>query len=233
MTVSLRSHRARALFSIAALPLAAASFAACTEGGGGGAIGGGAGGGCTPVEVISARGTTEPQTGSMIMGGLSRGIASRVGGNVYEVQYPSSAEYMSSPQIGVTDTLNRIQARSAACPNQKDVLNGDSKGGIVMTDVMKKISPDLGAKVKAVVMYGSPSYKANQPEAAGSAKGGMARGIYPGLGVPASWSARTKDFCNQGDPVCGAGANIAMHLAYGSTAQADGIAFAVGKVNAG
>jgi cutinase len=231
MTVSLRSPRARALFSFAALPLAAASFAACTDGGGGGAIGGG--GACTPVEVISARGTTEPQTGSMIMGGLSRGIASRVGGNVYEVQYPSSAEYLSSPQIGVTDTLNRIKARAAACPNQKYVLNGYSKGGIVMTDVMKKISQDLGAKVKAVVMYGNPYYKANQPEAAGSAKGGMARGIYPGMGVPASWSARTKDFCNQGDPVCGAGANIAMHLAYGSTAQAEGISFAVSKVNAG
>jgi cutinase len=230
MTVSLRSHRARALFSLAALPLAATGLAACTGAPGGG---GGGGGGCSPVEVISARGTTEPQTGSLIMGGLSRGIASRVGGNVYEVQYPSSAEYLSSPQIGVTDTLNRIRARSAACPDQKYVLNGYSKGGIVMTDVMKRLSPDLAAKVKAVVMYGNPYYKANQPEAAGSAKGGLARGIYPGAGVPREWSPRVKDFCNQGDPVCGAGANIAMHLAYGTTAQADGINFAVSKVNAG
>jgi hypothetical protein len=229
VTVSLRSRRARALATLTALPLTAAGLAACTTPGGGGGNPGG-GGGCTPVEVLSARGTTEPQSGSLIMGGLSRGIASRLGGNVYEVNYPSSAEYFTSPQIGVTDTINRIRSRSAACPSQVYVLNGYSKGGIVMTQVENQIPADLGAKVKAVVMYGNPMHKANSPSSAGTGKNGT--GIYPG-GVPASWTARTRQYCNAGDPVCGAGANIAAHLSYGTTSQADGINFAVSKVRGG
>jgi hypothetical protein len=233
VAVSLRTRRAQLLISLSALPVAAGGMAACTAPDGGGGVPAPVPGGCAKVEVLSARGTTEPQSGSFIMGGLSRGIASRTGGIVYEVNYPSSAEYFSSPQIGVTDTINRIRTRSAACPGQVYVLNGYSKGGIVMTNVMTQIPADLGAKVKAVVMYGNPHYKANHPEAAGTAKGGTARGLFPGAGVPASWAARTRDYCNTGDPVCGAGANVMVHVGYAGTSQADGINFAVGKVNGG
>jgi hypothetical protein len=228
----------RTALSLTMLSAIMAAGACTTPGGGGGAAptpgpaptprpGAAAPGGCAPVEVLAARGTSEPQSGSMIMGGLTRGIAQQTGGTTYEVRYSSSAEYMVSPQEGVTDTLNRIKARSAACPNQVYVLNGYSKGAIVMTNVMRQISPDLAPKVKAVVMYGSPMHKANSPSSAGTGKNGNT--MMPGT-VPAAWTSRTRQYCHAGDPVCGAGANFMAHVGYGQY-QADGIAFAVRLVN--
>jgi hypothetical protein len=67
-------------------------------------------GGCAPVEVLAARGTGEPQTGSFIMGGLTRGIAQQTQGRVYQVRYPAVADFLNGPNQGATDALNRIRA---------------------------------------------------------------------------------------------------------------------------
>jgi cutinase len=109
------------------------------------------------------------------------------------------------------------------------VLNGYSQGAMVMTTLMARLPADLQPKVVAAVLYGNPYYKSSSPSAAGTAKG-RANGIMPGMGIPASFAMKTRDYCNAGDPVCGAGANVAAHLSYGQY-QADGIAFAVSKVN--
>jgi cutinase len=225
-------RRARsAVLSLSVLSIASMGMVACTTPAAGGGGGGGAAGGCTPVEVIAARGTGEPQTGSLIMGGLSNGIAQRTQGDVYHVRYPASIDYLNGPQQGATDALNRLTARSAACPDQKYVLNGYSEGAMVVTTLMGKIPAALKPRVVAAVMYGNPYYKSSSPSAAGSAKG-TANGIVPVLGVPADFGAKTRDYCDSGDPVCGAGVNIIAHLGYASH-QADGIAFAVGKATGG
>src|SRR3954451_579918 len=91
-TVIVSSPRRRpAALALSAVSIGALALAGCTgtAPGGGGAVppppdggtGGGVpgpppAGGCSPVDVLAARGTGEPQqTGSFIMGGLSNGIA--------------------------------------------------------------------------------------------------------------------------------------------------------------
>ena len=183
---------------------------------------------CAPVEVLAARGTTEPQSGSFIMGGLSNGIAAQTGGRVYQVRYPATQDFANGPNQGATDALAHLQAQATACPGTKFVLNGYSQGAMVMVTLMQRLPADLQPRVVAAVLYGDPYYKSASPSAAGTAKG-SANGIVPGLGVPAAFAGRTIDFCNTGDPVCGAGNNISAHLGYGVN-QAEGIAFAVKQV---
>jgi pimeloyl-ACP methyl ester carboxylesterase len=225
------------LLSAGVVGLAAVSLVGCSRPPAGGAPGGGAApgpaptGSCAPVEVVAARGTGEPQTGSFIMGGLTNGIARQVAGSVYHVRYPAGVDYMNGPNQGAADALAHLQAQGAKCPGQKFVLNGYSEGAMVMVTLMQRLPAELGNRVVAVVLYGNPYYKSSSPAAAGSAKG-MANGIMPIGGVPAAYAAKTRDFCAAGDPVCGAGANVMAHVSYG-TYQADGIAFAVGQVRGG
>jgi cutinase len=214
------------------LSLTALGIAACTSPGGGG--GGGAAppsGGCRAVEVLAARGTGEPQAGSIIMGGLTSGIAQRTQANVYQVRYPASVDYLNGPNQGATDALARLTAQAGACPEQKFVLTGYSEGAMVMVTLMGRIPANLQGRVVAAVLYGDPYYKSSSPSAAGSAKG-RANGLVPVLGVPAGFAAKTRDYCNTGDPVCGGGANVLAHVNY-SQYNADGIAFAVSKVQGG
>jgi cutinase len=187
-----------------------------------------AAGACTNVEVLAARGTGEPQSGSLIMGGLSNGIAQRTQGDVYQVRYPAGVDYLNGPNQGATDALARLTARAAACPNQKYVLTGYSEGAMVMTVLMGRIPAALQPRVVAAVLYGNPYFKPGSPSAAGSGKA-SARGLVPVLGVPAAFAGKTRDFCSTGDPVCGGGANVLAHVGYGQY-QAEGIAFAVSKV---
>jgi cutinase len=217
--------------SLSVLGAVALGVTACTvPGGGGGAAPGPAPapGSCAPVEVIAARGTGELQSGSIIMGGLSNGIAQQTGGRVYHVVYPASVDYLNGPGQGAADALAHIRATAAACPSTKFVLNGYSEGAMVVVTLMGQLPADLGAKVAAAVLYGNPYFKANTAASAGTAKS-TGTGLVPIMGIPAGYVARSIDFCDTGDPICGAGANIMAHLGYGAH-QAEGIAFAVAKV---
>jgi cutinase len=237
---SLIRGRQTAMLALATAALGGSVLAGCTAPAGGTpspsttrpapvpGAGSGQPGACAPVEVIAARGTTEPQSGSFIMGGLSNGIASATGGRVYQVQYPAAADFANGPNQGAADALAHLQAQAKACPDEKFVLNGYSQGAMVMVTLMQRLPADLQPRVVAAVLYGDPYYKSASPSAAGTAKG-AANGIVPGLGVPAAFAGRTIDFCNTGDPVCGAGSNISAHLGYGVN-QAEGIAFAVKRV---
>jgi hypothetical protein len=225
VTVSLRTWRARAVLSLGALPLAASGLGACAPPGGGGGGGGGGAAACAPVEVLAARGTTEPQSGSFIMGGLSSGIASRTGGRVYQVVYPAAISQNFTP--GVTDALRRINE----CETSKIVLNGYSQGAMLMVSVIRsrELSADAKSRIKAVVLYGNPFFNADSPAAAGSGKAGSNRhGSFSD--IPADFVGKTRDYCNAGDPVCGGGGTGSGHLGYASY-HADGINFAVNKVN--
>jgi cutinase len=212
---------------VSLLSLTAVAFAACTTSGGG-VRAAAAPGACTPVEVLAARGTGEPQSGSIIMGGLASGIAQRTQGSVYQVRYPAGVDYLNGPNQGATDALARLTAQAAACPDQRYVLVGYSEGAMVMVTLMGRIPANLQSRVAAAVLYGDPYYKSSSPAAAGSAKG-RANGLVPVLGVPAAYAGKTRDYCNTGDPVCGGGANVAAHLSY-STYNTEAVAFAVGKV---
>src|SRR5437867_2901841 len=93
--------------SVRVLPLAASGLAAgvLASGGAAAAAPAPASGGCAAVEVLAARGTGEPQSGSVIMGGLVNAIAQRTSGQVYQVRYPASTDYVNGPNEGASDAL--------------------------------------------------------------------------------------------------------------------------------
>jgi cutinase len=173
---------------------------------------------CSPVEVISARGSLEPATGSRVIGRAVDAVLAAVPGSTrYEVRYPATADFQTSPQKGANDLLGHLVAQAARCPDQRYVLMGYSQGTIVLQLSFDHVPEALFDRVPAVVLFGSPYFKADSPAATGTARG--ANGSYPQR-QPARWAAKTLDVCNEGDIVCGAGASVAAHYSYDNAAQA-------------
>ena len=76
---------------------------------------------CSPVELIWARGTIEPQAsfgpfvGDGFVAALRKAIPEMT---YYNVVYPASMGGQS-PATGVADTIKHITQQSMQCPNQK------------------------------------------------------------------------------------------------------------------
>jgi cutinase len=203
--------------ALAATTMLAGSIAGCTsspsDGGGGGALAG-----CSPVEVIVARGTFEPpETSPLGVGGFVTALQLALPGTTrYDVRYRSDLDYLIAPGQGATDLVNRLRTRAAACPNQRYVLSGYSKGAMVVVLSMSRIPAAIEPRVKAAVLYGNPFHdagsKANAPGAGNNAP--LAGGLVPFVNIPQRWRGKTRDYCNTGDPICGNGINILAHLMY-------------------
>ncbi|KAJ3050575.1 hypothetical protein HK097_008421 [Rhizophlyctis rosea] len=220
----------------AAAPPAATSTT--TPGGNGGSSGGAQPGtsSCPSIEIISARGTTEPQSGSRgmapIFSAITRSV-SPLNANVYNVVYPASMNFATGPSTGAADVLKRIQSQSTKCPNQKFVLAGYSQGAMVITQSLSKIT-SYADRVAAVIMFGNPYYQPSSAAAAGTAKGSGGRKASFGgnTSLPSAFTAKTKDYCDSGDAVCQTGAFTitATHLGYGNKYASDAAAFVASKV---
>ena len=86
---------------------------------------------CPDVEVVFARGTTEPPgvggTGQAFVDSLR----SQLGGRsvaVYAVDYPASRDFDTSTPAGASDASSHIQSMAANCSNTRLVLGGYSQG---------------------------------------------------------------------------------------------------------
>lgn len=148
---------------------------------------------CRPISVIYARGTSQAgNVGEATAIGpvLFNSIATRVGGvdklAVQGVNY--SADIIGflqggNPQ-GTTAMLNVITSTASRCPLTKIVLAGYSQGGQVVYNTAQKLSPALGARISAVVTFGSPR-----------------------LGQPLGTidPSRTWGICHTGDNICEGG----------------------------
>lgn len=165
---------------------------------------------CSDVEVIFARGSGELQGLGIVGGPLANQIKRALPGksvSVYAVRYAADVAQMSAG-AGATDTTNRVVATAQRCPNTQFVLGGYSQGASVMDIALgvpnflgqgKKIPAELQPRIKAVVLFGNPL----------ALTGGKVE-------RNATWGSRTKEFCNMGDPVCAAGANVMAHVMYSS-----------------
>src|SRR3954453_15129896 len=83
------------------------------------------------VEVVVARGTSEPGTLGIIVGDnvlaeTQRALPARTV-TAYAVNYPAGLD-ATSPRIGIVDTVQHGIAAAAACPAQAFVLVGYSQG---------------------------------------------------------------------------------------------------------
>jgi cutinase len=108
---------------------------------------------------------------------------------------------------GAADVVKRIIAQAAQCPNQKYVLVGYSQGADVQHEAAQQIPKQLHSRIVALVMFGDPG---NKGPTAQSPLGGLVPMF------PAGLEQKTKQNCASGDPVCSSGANILMHLVYGT-----------------
>jgi len=186
---------------------------------------------CPDVEVIFARGTSEPPGVGRVGQALADALTNQLGGRTvttYGVNYPATYDFLEAAS-GATDAAGRITTMAAQCPNTSIVLGGYSQGAAVV-DMLAGVPP-LGNKiggigsapplpsglignVSAVAVFGNPAAKFGNPVSAA--------GLFSGKAI---------DLCADGDPICSDGRNPFAHTHYESSPfipQAAG--FAAGRV---
>lgn len=201
---------------------------------------------CTPVEVVVARETGSSQGWSWVLEGLEGSISTELGGDTstYHVEYPASADFLSSVPEGVTDLVQHLNDQAARCPDQRFVLLGYSQGAMVIGDALANpvdrtfgpaevLSGDAASSVAAVVWFGDPRFRDGEPFNADDPDGG-ANGVYPRrAGALDAYADRIHNHCAAGDPICQAGSvNYVAHAGYvwDFGAQADAVDFVAGRV---
>jgi cutinase len=182
---------------------------------------------CSDVEVVAARGTSEPGTLGIIVGDpVFRALRNTIRNKTlssYAVDYPADLSVGSAGK-GNTDLVRRVTAQAAACPDQSFVLVGysqganvvgnalgvSSQGAVVGSPITATIPAAIEPRVKAVLVFGYPL-----------------RAL--GRGITGTYQSRTLDICARGDIVCGGGTSVIAHLSYPSHAQ-EAATFAAGRL---
>ncbi|WP_202925856.1 cutinase family protein [Goekera deserti] len=188
---------------------------------------------CADIDVVFARGSTEPQGLGTLGTPFVSALRSQLTGYTvasYAVVYAADIT-QTSAGAGSRDAVNYITQTAAACPNTRFVLGGYSQGGTVIDKTVgiqialggagAAIPANLSDRVSAVVAFGNPL------------------GLTGGATIASSstvYGPRSKDYCNQTDPVCGSQPKTGSgsHLSYGSNgAVTQAATFAAGLVKAG
>ena len=115
---------------------------------------------CPDVEVVFARGTTEPPGVGGVGQAFVDSLRSQVGGRsvgVYPVNYPATNDFGSSIAAGANDASAHVQSTAANCPNTRMVLGGYSQGAAVVDVITAAMPPDVADNVAAVAVFGNPS----------------------------------------------------------------------------
>lgn len=204
--------------------------------------------GCPDVEVVFARGTSEPPG----VGGVGQAFVDSVRAqagpksvNVYPVNYVASSDFGNRIEFartvvdGVRDAGLHVEATAANCPNTKIVLGGFSQGAALAGYVTAAEIPEgvpaeyrefipnpmpseVADHVAAVVLIGQPS-----PEFMRSVEA-------PPVIIGPSYTAKTLKVCAPADTICNgapAGAPSFEHALYGVNGMAaEAAAYAVGRL---
>lgn len=173
---------------------------------------------CPDVELIFARGTSEPVGAGRVGQALASQLVPQLGGRslgIYGVNYPATYDFLAAAD-GAADATNRIAAMSQQCPSTRYVLGGYSQGAAVVDMLVgipplgdkigeigsaPPLPPILADKVAAVAVFGNPSAKFGKPVS-------IAMMPFAGKGI---------DLCNDGDPICSQGRNPFAHTSYEKT----------------
>lgn len=192
---------------------------------------------CSDVEVVFARGTSEPVGPGFIGQSFTDSLRSQVGDKtvgLYSVNYPA-ADNWPTAVVGVNDASAHIRQVAADCPDTSIVLGGFSQGAAVAQLVTadaatvppnsfaagttSSLPPDVADRVDAVALFGKPNQRflffIGQPY----------------VPVGPAFVPKTIDLCAINDPICSGGLDPAAHNAYpanGMVAQA--AAFAAARV---
>ena len=149
---------------------------------------------CPQVEVIFARGRTEPPgiggIGVAFVDSLRAKTDKSVG--VYAVDYPADTEVIQ----GANDMSKHIQYMAANCPNTRLVLGGYSLGAAVTDIVLAAPSSMFG--------YNNPLPPAmNDHIAAVALFGNGTQAVFGRVAdVSPEYGGKTIDVCTEIDPIC-------------------------------
>jgi cutinase len=169
---------------------------------------------CPDVEVVFARGTTEPPGVGQIGQAFVDSLRTQVGGRsvgVYAVNYPATRDFGNSASAGRDDASTHIQSMAANCPNTRIVIGGYSQGAAVVDLATTAMPPQVADHVAAAVVFGGP-----RTTFADSLSPGPLSGIGP------LYAAKTIDLCVPNDPICFEGGwDMRAHGAYIQSGMVD------------
>jgi hypothetical protein len=174
--------------------------------------------GCSDIEAIAIRGTTEPQGGGIIAGPQATAVKNAVKDTVktFNLVYPASFDYQRSKAQGVTALKAELSKTSSACPTTKFVIIGYSQGADVIGDTLQAGNVPAAGRIGAIAMFGDPAFNSKEKFVTGSFKAGT-NGVFPRrTGALAQFADRIVSFCNNDDTFCQAGANGTGHFRYGA-----------------
>jgi cutinase len=179
---------------------------------------------CPDVEIVFARGTTEPPGVGGIGQAFVDSLRSQVGARsvgVYAVNYPASNDFDTSTPAGANDASAHIQSMAADCPNTKMVLGGYSQGAAVIDLATAALPPQVADHVAAAADFGGP-------------RSSFADTLSPGPlpVISPLYAAKTIDMCVPNDPICSEGGwDMRAHGAYVQTGMVnDAAAFAANRL---
>ena len=179
---------------------------------------------CPDVEIVFARGTTEPPGVGGIGQAFVDSLRSQVGGRsvgVYAVNYPASNDFGTSTPAGRDDTSAHVQYMAANCPNTRMVLGGYSQGAAVVDLATTYMPPDVADNVAAAAVFGGPR---------STFADSLSAGPLPSIGP--LYAAKTIEMCVPNDPICFQdGWDMRAHGAYVQTGMVnDAAAFAASHI---
>src|SRR5690625_977089 len=151
---------------------------------------------CTDVEVLFARGTSEPpgigRVGAAFVDALRQQTSQSIG--VYPVDYPAGRLQLGGGD-GANDTIDRVKFMADKCPDTQLVLGGYSQGASVMDIVTgtpvgiswgSSLPAEFADNVVAVAVFGNAANRMGGPITTQSAL----------------FASKAIDLCNPGDPIC-------------------------------
>jgi len=154
--------------------------------------------GCAPLEVIVARGTSEPGDLGVIVGDPVVARCKRdLGAQTcrgYPVQYDATLASFADG-VGPKDIAKRVANMKTQCPNMKFIVVGYSQGGAIAAQGLTQVASAGNAdRVIGVVFYAP----------------------FGNAAVPAKYSDRKLVHCASGDAVCLGGTSMSAHTSYNS-----------------
>ncbi|KAL2040195.1 hypothetical protein N7G274_007098 [Stereocaulon virgatum] len=142
---------------------------------------------CKPVTVIFARGTVElGNVGALVGPPFFNALDQAIGADNVAVQgvpYPASIiGYLEGgDKGGATNAAQLLEQAASQCPDTQIVLSGYSQGAQVAHLGEQQVSPEVAARIAAVVVFGDP---------------------FDGRPFPNIDSSKVKTFCFPLDLIC-------------------------------
>jgi hypothetical protein len=186
---------------------------------------------CPDIEVVFARGTSEPPGVGGVGQAFVDALRSDVGGRsveVYPVNYAAGSDFGDGIDFaktvvdGIRDEATHVESTAANCPNTRMVLGGFSQGAVVtgfvtsptvpkevpeqfVPFIPQPMPPEVANHVAAVALFGTPSDQFLRDVGA------------PALTIGPLYQSKTIKLCAAGDTICDgapAGGPTAAHAAY-------------------